>query len=174
MSRTLTGGTGDVNPQWLTINATQSSADALTTQSFPIPIQRLPTGRSGARAQVLELLKVHVYAPASVEVDNAIVASLTTRNPGESSTIAASNTGVILRWRRQVYLTTSGQVETKEPDQYDFSDSAGHGTLIAVDTIYMQISSTSTSVANEVTMKLLYRWKNVSIQEYVGIVQSQQ
>jgi hypothetical protein len=55
----------------------------------------------------------------------------------------------------------------------DLTDGAGHGLLIATDNIFMTVYSTNTGVANEVGCKILYRWKNVSVEEYIGIVQSQ-
>lgn len=53
--RALTGGTGDVNPQFLPFNIVQSGNDATTTLTINVPIQRLPTQ---GRAQVLEILTV--------------------------------------------------------------------------------------------------------------------
>lgn len=53
--RALTGGTGDVNPQFISFNVAQSGNDATTTLTLSVPIQRLSTG---GRAQVLEVLCV--------------------------------------------------------------------------------------------------------------------
>jgi len=63
---------------------------------------------------------------------------------------------------------------TQEPYHDDLSDGAGHGTLIATDQIFFQIASSNTGAQNTAAVKVWYRWKNVSLQEYVGIVQSQQ
>lgn len=53
--RALTGGTGDVNPQFLSFNITESGNDATTTLSVRLPVQRLP---SSGKAMVLEVLAV--------------------------------------------------------------------------------------------------------------------
>lgn len=57
----LTGNSGDVNPQFLTMQVVcpandSDNWDALTTQQTAIPIQRLPSRNS---AQVMEILKIY-------------------------------------------------------------------------------------------------------------------
>lgn len=66
-------------------------------------------------------------------------------------------------------------------DYHDLTDGAGHGVLIATDNIYFTLYSTcsatgtaTTSVQANATLALLYRFKRVNLQEYIGIVQSQQ
>lgn len=65
-------------------------------------------------------------------------------------------------------------VTDTEPYHDDLTDGAGHGVLVATDRIYCQISSTGTGAAQQCTGKIWYRWKNVTLPEYIGIVQSQQ
>lgn len=62
------------------------------------------------------------------------------------------------------------------PRQYrkDFTDGAGHGMLIGVDSLFARLASTATGSANTAYIRLYYRFKEVSLTEYVGIVQSQQ
>lgn len=167
----LTGGTGDVSPQFLSIAATQSGADTSTTTSFSIPVQRLPTG---ARAQVMEVLKIFFMAGnTQVEVDNTVNCFLSTTSFGTTAT-TISEPRVFAAWSKQLVLTTSGEAINVEPIIQDLTDGAGHGILIATDQIFAQVNSATTSVANTVRMKIMYRWKNVPLAEYIGIVQSQQ
>lgn len=56
----------------------------------------------------------------------------------------------------------------------DFSDGAGHGLLIATDSIFAALNSTATTLTNIADCRLLYRFKEVPLAEYIGIVQSQQ
>ena len=59
----------------------------------------------------------------------------------------------------------------------DITDGAGHGVLVATDSIYITgyvPASWYLNGTNTVFAKLLYRWKDVSLAEYIGIVQSQQ
>lgn len=52
----LTGGTGDVNPQWLNILVSMP-ASATDTQDYQaVPVSRLP--QANGRAMVIEILKV--------------------------------------------------------------------------------------------------------------------
>jgi len=170
--RALTGGTGDVNPQWFTMNATQSGADATTTDSFPIPVQRLPQGRG---AQVMEVLKA-VWWPGNTVVSaasNTITVSLTTRNFGTTA-VPLNEASQIVRWRRTITTSTAvGHMVNEEPYEFDLTDKAGHGMLVATDSIFIQLVSTTTSQTVDAVIRLLYRWKNVGLAEYVGIVQSQ-
>ena len=176
----LTGGTGDVSPQFMTFGGTQTAADTTTTVTQQVPIQRLPTGQ---RAQVMEVLKIlwlpgNTAAAASVgEASDYIQGFLSTSSFGTTATSWQEPRvfgGVSLFSRfaftagGTYYVGLSGIVEQ------DLTDGAGHGVLIATDNIFLQIVSGNTGAANVIAVKILYRWKNVSLQEYIGIVQSQQ
>lgn len=131
----------------------------------------------------MEVLKVFWYpgtleAQAAVaEVEHRISGFLGTRDNGTTavtpadpsvfSTISVRNTGA---------FTAGGTyaVQYNEPIVQDFTDGAGHGFLVATDNLFLQASSANLDAAGVVRVKVLYRWKNVSLAEYVGIVQSQQ
>jgi len=169
--RAITGGTGDVNPQYFLLNCTQTAADTTTTQATSIPVQRLPQGRG---AQVMEVLKV-ILNPVELVTegaDNTTSWTVTTRNLG--TTGVNENDSSLVAFFKQVYkFTTSGKIVYNWPLVLDLTDGAGHGLLIATDNLYFQIESTGTSQVQNATIRLLYRWKNVGLAEYVGIVQSQ-
>jgi len=170
MSRGLTGGTRDVNPQFYKIAVTQSAADTTTSQAFPLPVPKL---QSNTRPVVVELLKVFWNGPGAAEVDSNLYAILSTKN--YSTTIPALNDGAILAAMLATrYITTSGTFANVGPFMQDLTDGAGHGILVATDNVYLQVSSAGTSAANTVTAWLLYRMKEVALAEYIGIVQSQQ
>lgn len=167
----LTGGTGDVNPQWLAIRVTESAADTTTTQAQSIPIQRLQD--RAHKAQVMEVLKVVFTSNTFPEVDAGVTMFLTTRNFGTTA-VATNEPSIIAFYQTAVRLTTSGQYFAQAPYIWDVTDGAGHGLLVATDQVFFQIQSATTGVAVVGDCRILYRWKNVSIEEYVGIVQSQQ
>lgn len=121
----------------------------------------------------MELLKAYVMGHSMVEVDNTLQWALTTKSFGTTA-ISMDEPTVLVFYRRQVIITTSGQAVGFEPIEYDLTDGAGHGILVATDNVFGQIVAAGTSVANTVRVKLMYRMKNVSLAEYVGIVQSQQ
>lgn len=166
----LAGGSGDVNPQYMHMTAVQSGADATTTTAFPIPIQRL---QNAGRAQVMEVLKVFWWAQDAAETDSDIRVFLTTSSFGTTA-INYGNTRIIDAVGQLKYITTSGSFNDVLPIVHDLNDGAGHGFLVATDNIYIQIASGSTGATNTVYCKVLYRWKDVSTTEYVGIVQGQQ
>lgn len=67
-------------------------------------------------------------------------------------------------------------------DIHDLTDGAGHGILIATDNIFLVVQGLLTSYGAATTgaiqafaqADLIYRFKEVALAEYIGIVQSQQ
>jgi len=179
----LTGGTGDVNPQFFNMSQTQSAADTTTTGTFPIPIQRLP---QGGRSQVMEVLKIfwnRTAMPASASATEAadiIAFAISTTSFGTTTPInGIANPRVIYQRAdtNRSAFTAAGTYMFQDVGQngnIDVTDGAGHGILVATDNIFLQVASTTTGAANTVDTKLLFRWKNVGLSEYIGIVQSQQ
>lgn len=176
----LTGGTGDINPQWLSFSASQSGADTTTTTTQAIPVQRLPTS---GRSQVMEVLKIHIEGPvlpasaSATETTDSWVLVIGTKNFAATAVTSAEPT--IFASFSQVSrsaFTAAGtyfNVFSNTMD-LDVTDGAGHGIIVATDNIFAQTQSTATGNTNTWRIKILYRWKNVSLQEYIGIVQSQQ
>lgn len=182
---TLTGGTKDVNPQFMNVTAKQSSNDGYQQVAFPVPVQRL--ARAG-RAQVMEVLKIFW---GMSEINNAptggfkllvVTGSLTTRAMAAGPPLQEPT--LFSQYVKAVTLNATGgacdpgQVyeygaET-EPFVQDLTDGQGHGVLIATDQIFLSIASFQTGIQNTATAKILYRWKDVSMTEYIGIVQGQQ
>jgi hypothetical protein len=54
------------------------------------------------------------------------------------------------------------------------TDQAGHGYLVATDNIYLALRTITTAQVNSFICRITYRFKEVSLAAYVGIVQSQQ
>lgn len=198
--RALTGGSGDVNPQFISFSVVQTGTDTTTNLAVAVPIQRLSQG--AGRAQVLEVLcvKYETSTPGSSSVtelphryahnDNldepitpnfpyirSITVTVSTRNPGtvdvEYSDPAVFSIYNFVRYG-QSSAGTGWFAVWQEPYVDDLTDGAGHGFLVATDYIYIQIRSQNTNAAQRVYGKLYYRWKNVTLQEYIGIVQGQQ
>ena len=181
-SSDLTGGTGDVNPQWLSDNATQSAADTTTTTQVTLPIQRI-SSNAPQQAIVMEVLKIYVQIPSfgaiasTTELTESVNCVFSTRNTGTTAqSLGDPGVFAVVRGLRQGAFTAGGTYGTLEwPIQcFDCSDGAGHGILVATDQIFVQIISVGTGSANNCQYKILYRWKRISLAEYTGIVQSQQ
>lgn len=185
MSRVLalTGGTKDVNPQWAVITVTQAAADVTITGSIPVPINRLGGG-SASNVVIIELLRIYWHFSdlptinIATEQISEIRGTLSTSNNGAVN-IPYGDPIVInaAQMRRIGAFTALGSYLDSVPTipiEQDMTDGAGHGMLIATDSIFLQTQSTTTSLTNSCTCRFLYRFKKVSLAEYIGIVQSQQ
>jgi len=56
---------------------------------------------------------------------------------------------------------------------YRLDDGAGHGILLAADKVYL-FGYTTSAEKMVIDCRVTYRWKNVSLTEYIGIVQATQ
>lgn len=177
---TLTGGTGDVNPQWFTMRGVESAADTTTTQQIALPIPQIPVG---GKATVIEILRMWCWwgtgfgGTGVAETEYQRLINISTKSFG-TTVAATSEPTIIMRFEQEKRgaFTAGGTYFFlhNEPAQVDFSDGAGHGILIATPNLYLQTDSANTGIAQTATIKVLYRYKTVTIEEYVGIVQSQQ
>jgi len=120
----------------------------------------------------MEVLRVFYRVRGFAEVDSSVSVFLSTTSFGTTAT-TWSEPRVFSAFFRNILLTTSGQFVSNEPFEQDLTDGDGHGILVATDNIFAQINSVTTSLTNVCDIKIMYRWKNVSLQEYIGIVQSQ-
>lgn len=179
--RQLTGGTKDVNPQFFNIFIEETGDDVTTFRAYPIPVQRLPQGRG---AQVMEILKVFwETGELAVNIGNQITFKevsviLATRRGQTGDELTFADPSVIAYYNKTAAFawpgtTASFSYHDTEPHCMDLTDGAGHGFLVATDNLFVQISSVGTDNVQTASIKILYRWKNVGLAEYIGIVQSQ-
>lgn len=181
-TKQITGGTKDVNPQLLSGFVTMTAPNVQTVQQLPNPVIRLPT-QQGA-AIVLELLKVYVDFPP-IDVTNVAATRYTrsfvlaTYNPGVGAEATLGDPRVVAKLQQDDYYAftaggTGGLTNSIDPHVFDLTYGAGHGVLVATDSTFIQVNTTNFSGAGTYQYKLLYRFKKVSLTEYIGIVQSQQ
>jgi len=179
---TLTGGTHDVNPQYLNGTITMSAANTETQVTLGTPIVRVGP-QSGGEAIIMEVLKVYADMPlvdatgagATARIMNLTFA--TTSVLGTSVTFGNSKVFAFLQKSVFNSFTAAGtgmQDIQVDPQVYDCTDGAGHGILIATDNIFIVANTTNQTGAGIFNFKILYRFKRVSLVEYIGIVQSQQ
>lgn len=175
----LTGGTGDVNPQTMRIQLTQLGNDAPSQSFTPLPIPRYP--QQNGKQIVMEMLKVEFITlgyVAALGVINVYRANLTTNPTPAANTAAAffSDARMIASSNFSVIQGAAiGPAYVPGIHTVDLTDEAGHGRLIATDNIYANIDTDNTGVSNYVVMVVItYRFKQVTLAEYIGIVQSQQ
>lgn len=180
----LTGGTGDVNPQWFT-TATQAIGSTYADTGTTIPRERLPYG---SRSQVMEILKVQlIFSSTTTFTQTAATAEsariyLTTSSFGATEPTTSQQAGKVIAIKRIDLLSVAAAPAASFQmiglyDMIDLTDSAGHGLLVATDQVFTGMIQTSAAIpfaAGGVAWRIMYRWKNVGLQEYIGIVQSQQ
>ncbi len=175
----LTGGTGDVNPQLITQLITNTTVNGFIENSISLPVNRL--GNKAGKSVIIEILKVFFDVPEFDTISASIggrafgrlqlsTISQTTIAPASSTTFAYS----IKTWKGA--FSTSGTFESinSDPAMFDLTDGAGHGLLIATDKIFLAMDTFGFAAVGSGIVKILYRFKEVALTEYIGIVQSQQ
>lgn len=171
----------DVNPNLLKLRVTQAVIDTFFIQEFPLPTSRLRVSGKG-RASVIEIFKFIFHFPGltalgNVAETNSNVFGTVSTSSHTAATAASTSGGVIYRAGRIEVgaFTAAGtyRMGREDPDVYDVTDGAGHGLLVATDSIFLSVGSANTGFTNVLDLIMLYRFKDVGITEYVGIVQSQ-
>lgn len=179
---TLTGGSRDVNPQFMNMFVAQTIANTIVEGCFNTPVVRIPG--PGGRVTIMELLKVywmaHTWVPAVAGLINQQqYMSISSVPQGTLNMPEYSEPNVICQsmLMQSTAFTAGGTVHSHEQhmQEIDLTDGAGHGVLYAGDRIYLQAETYAMAATLvDFPVKLLYRFKTVSLTEYVGIVQSQQ
>lgn len=135
-------------------------------------------------AFVMEILKVYWYLGTNDFADQASVhfGYLTTAT-ARADAEATSVDSLVEDFRDPLTiapaatfsrLATQGGTALTLPIEIDTTDGNGNGILVATNQIFIIGGNLNGLVAAEYVAKILYRLVEVGIQEYVGIVQSQQ
>lgn len=174
--RALTGGTGDVNPQYLLATVTGTGGDGFAAVKISIPIFR-GQGNSQRKVTVMELLKTTWDFSSLSNNESNMTATLMTSFMNDPD---ASGTSIVDRQSISVKSSsTDGTIPvgaytlSSQPFFHDLTDGAGHGILVATDAMWLGLSSSNLGFSATCTLRLMYRWKEVGLEEYIGIVQSQ-
>ncbi len=168
--RALTGGTGDVNPQWLRFEVTESAANTFTQAEIQIPVMRV--GFQQNRAQVIEILAIEIQVPGGSELDGDGTAFQITTG-SKAATADFTDSDVLYLYRDIVSFTTSGQTRFDRIKFTNYTDGAGHGPIVATASIFVAVAGASQAAALTFFGRILYRFKNISLSEFVGISISQ-
>lgn len=180
----LSRGSGDIKPQVITMDSgLAAAADDYVINTVALPVPRFGTTKK--KATIFEILWVDWYLSIGNILDTSTteIGFLTTdpvRSSGETCTVASiqadvGDTRTLAAAIRSALITTSGSTNTKMPQRIDLTDNAGNGVLIATDKLTIVAGAAANTTANaRAIAKVGYRLSNVGIEEYVGIVQSQQ
>ena len=178
----LTGGTGDVNPQLMTIVADNMVQGISREVQAVTPVQRVG-GNAQDSALVMEILKVFFEQDQSNLVSKDFFdqfMSLRTATQGSNTLDFVRKSGQTIAFDNRWFSWNSDtpDMEIMHLGQWqDLTDGQGHGVLVATDTIFFGAYAFSNIGGSLVTAsgicKILYRLKEVGLAEYIGIVQSQ-
>lgn len=159
-SRALTGGTKDVNPQYMRMKV--SGAHSGTSAEAAIPVQRL---NNKNRSMVMEILDVQYLSHHATSAGKKLHIGIATSKPPAAKPDPS-----------QGYWVTISILPGADVGNYvqDLTDQAGHGMLVAADKLFLFVYSDEASGSAEIYALIKYRWKNVSLTEYIGIVQASQ
>ena len=129
----------------------------------------------------MEILKVAWYLPewdanpAAGGSVGSVSAQLGTISQGGINALFPQNVSIVGRnWRGAFTAAGTYEAVSDNPMTQDVSDGDGHGVLVATDNLFLDMVTGNFAGTTAVQCRILYRWKEVSLEEYIGIVQSQQ
>lgn len=164
----LTGGTKDVNPQYATVSVTESAANTFTQATLALPVLRGGNMGRGSRYQVIELLwawlDLQTNAGATGDGRDVILATTS-----QTALQTLQNPDVLFKYNDLITITTSGLYVEQNPHVFDFRDGAGHGIIVATENLYLGVIGTSQTATQTARCRIFYRFKNISIDEFVGL-----
>ncbi len=163
----------DVNPQFLNAFVTLSAANTFTEKSIQLPVNPAAS-IGGGKVRVIEILKVFGCMNADVLANGAETAfNLTYRSHAGIIPDYEPN-NFIVKVVTDMQLVTSGAVALLYPYVADLTDGAGNGFLVCVPTIYLGAITTGQTLPRVAYVKILFRYKDIGTEEFIGIAQSQQ
>lgn len=168
----MTGGTGDLNPQFLNFQVVESAANTFTEAEIAIPVLRV--GQSSTRAQVIELLRADVFVPPGDGADASQTSYQLTYRSRVTLGTYADDEVLVRETRSNAGAAAAGAYQTWSTKSYNFTDEAGHGVIMGVNRIFLAVQGTSETAAITLGMRILYRFKNVGLNEWFGLAIQQQ
>lgn len=166
-------------PQWWNIGAIAQGAttDTGLVSSFNAPIPRINV--RGRTSTVMEFLKMEgtiIPGTIAVSAGNEYCLAIKSSNALQASPVALLADPSVLALAF-VDLVTNGAPEstTVLPKfDIDLTDGDGHGVLFAGDNLFVEFITANTTAHNAVAnVRILFRFQEISVEDYVGIVQGQ-
>ncbi len=172
MSRRTTK-TKDDFPNFMSGQVTLSAANTFTTDQIFTPIPRLKT--IGNKATVMELLYLDLLVGT---IDLLAIGDVLTFQMAlgavQTAMLGWNDTRVFAMYETEVAGTTSGFVRTVFPWRYQFQTNDGFGYLLASDSFRVSGVTVGQAGASRFQWKLYYRFVDIPLSEFIGIVQSTQ
>lgn len=160
----------DIFPQMMTFDVTESSANTTTSSRIEMPIARMPRQ---TRVQVIEITNIWLeYSQPLVATGDSVFTSLSFRN-FDTTEATLSNASVFFKDAQITSIITSGNVDFQNVKKFDMTTGGGRGFLIATDSLFAQVGGASVTAVQVARYKVWYRFVDIGLQEYIGIVQQQ-
>lgn len=81
---------------------------------------------------------------------------------------------LVLLQCNNIFLGTSTALREPLPYEYKWEDATGRGRLVAVDSLFITNFSASTAATNQWDVHIAYKFVDVSLEEWIGIIMSDQ
>jgi len=178
MRRGRTGVTSsDKFPNFLSGAIGQQAADDFIAITIFTPIPRLKS--IGARATVMELLWVDVELDSQWSTGDAETIFQMTLGASPPASLRWSDPRVFVTMKilaQEITAGTSGRslAVVDQIRRFDMQSQDGFGYLLASDTFNVLFRTENTGRVNQAFWKMYYRFVDIPLAEFVGIVQSTQ
>ncbi len=178
--KALTGGTGDVKPQYVSWLLKLSALNATTSIAIPLPVNRQPL--AGGKAWVIEVLWLDIQLPTTSIVTgtqeeilravffNTVNHTTSPTDLGDSDCLAA-----YIDEGMKIIGGTDRVSDSYRPNtaRIVLHDGAGHGTLVATSKLFIQCDTANFTGTATFSGKVFYRIKAVGLPEFIGLSQQQ-
>lgn len=163
----------DKFPNFMSGRLTLSAANTFTTQQIFTPIPRLKT--TGNKATVMELLWMELVPTVTDFVASGDNLSFGVQIGAVPTAVATpDDPRSIWTYITEFGALTSGGNLQVYPARADFQSQDGHGYLLASDAFHITGLSTGQAAAVSYNWRIYYRFVEISVAEFVGLVQSTQ
>jgi hypothetical protein len=166
-------------PQWWNMgNVNQGgSNDTGLVTTFNSPIPRINTrGRSSTVMEILKMEVVIIPGAIAVSAGNEYAVAVKSANALQTTPLLlAADPSVLALAVIDLVTNSTPQSTTVIPKMdIDLTDGDGHGILAAGDNLFVEFITANTASHGAVAnVRLLFRFQEVSVEDFVGIVQGQ-
>ena len=159
----------DVYPQFMSFRVVETAANTFTPVRIQLPVARRPGAKKITVIEVLNVL-MDLNGESFLAADAVTVTlQFTTSATGQQ----LNNSNVWYFFRFAVTQLTSGTTIDYGPKEMRYDTGGGRGFLLATDSIFATVVGSSQTGAVTANFKLLYRFVEIGLEEYIGIVQQQ-
>jgi hypothetical protein len=163
----------DINPQFISDWVTMSGINTYTSKTINLPVNPGATITKG-KVRVMEFLKVYIDFTFDTLVQNGyILVQLTYKEQAAALTALDVQKWIVKMGRKMQVLGAAAAIFAEVPFMADLTDGNGNGILIGQQQIFLGVMTGGQAAAQSCAIKVLYRFKDVPVEEYIGMVQGQ-